>query len=100
MRIIGKIQDFISLLKRDGKITCPDCGKRLVPLPVYDGDTVGGEVKQLDRRYIHFMCYCGHIFARQEYGEFVFRSRWGLSNPLHYPCWDMKGKLLPRQIGL
>lgn len=85
--------------KDDGKLICPACNRRLVPLPVRDGDVVEGEVEHLDPYYIHFSCYCGYVFARQLYSEFearvdacpdIFHC-----HALNYPNKDLSGAILP-----
>lgn len=81
--------------KRDGKLTCPRCGISLIPLPLYDRDTVQSEEKRLDTEFIHFSCWCGYIFARQWYDEFIWRSRANCADALNYPGKDWHGAILP-----
>ena len=74
-----------------------------MPFPLCDGDTVGGEERNLDPKYIHFSCYCGYVFARQCGEEFKERAeRWGFPHEnwrriktLNYPTRDLQGGILP-----
>ena len=85
---------FLGLFRKKGEVKCPCCRQRLVPLPLYDGDTVEGKVVRLDREFLHFSCWCGYVFSRQRYAEFCNRSDLGWKPALNYPCKDMQGALL------
>jgi len=91
------LKELLKKLFKKGSITCPHCGINLIPLPLYDGDTVNSEQKELDPRYIHFSCCCGYIFARQDYKEFKFFANWGCKAALNYPIKDYGGEVLPRR---
>lgn len=77
-----------------GRVTCPRCGDKLVPLPLYDGDTVQGIRRDLDRDFLYFSCYCGYVFSRQNYKEFLLRARLGWKPALNYPDKDYRGAVL------
>lgn len=83
--------------KRDDKLTCPRCGISLIPLPLYDRDTVQGIERRLDPEFIHFSCRCGYVFSRQFYSEFTHLSRIDWSqNALSYPDKDYHGAIVSR----
>jgi len=82
--------------KEDGNLTCPRCGKKLIPLPIYDGDIVNGVRMGLNPNFIHFSCLCGYVFARQYYNEFKSLAVLLFDTPaLNYPDKDLQGGILP-----
>lgn len=97
-------------------IKCPVCHHKNIPVPAYDGDTLGGQPLKLDPKYIHFMCpQCQYVFARQSISDFQRRcERYHLGEviadilcgvkvkskvklALTYPKEDMQGGLITKE---
>lgn len=85
---------FLSLFRKRGKVKCPCCKRYLIPLPLKDGDSIEGKVMRLDPKFLHFSCWCGHVFSRQRYDEFCLRADLGYKPALNYPYKDMQGAVL------